>query len=110
MTQDGFAVDKEGLSKAIGQLEDTRDKAAKLSREMGNAAPGELTAKDETTGQAREVFEQRINGPEGSLTSAANDIRERLQGKIDSYKAVLGEYDKAEDNADAATRDTERQS
>lgn len=110
MTQGGFQVDKESLSKAIGQLEDARDKADRLSQEMGNAAPGELTAKDETTGQARDVFEQRINGPERSLRGAAHDIYLKLQEKIDSYKAVLGEYDKAEDNADAATRDTERQS
>ncbi|NHD19453.1 MULTISPECIES: hypothetical protein [unclassified Actinopolyspora] len=110
MTQGGFQVDKEGLSKAIEQLEDARDKAQQLAREANNMVPGELTAKDETTGQAREVFKQRISGPEGSLWFAASDIGKKLQEKIDSYKAVLGEYEKAEDNADAATRNTERQS
>ncbi|WP_017972600.1 hypothetical protein [Actinopolyspora halophila] len=110
MTQGGFQVDKEGLRKAIGQLEDARDKAERLAQEIGNALPGELTAKDGTTGQARAVFRKRINAPEGSLWFAANDMRKKVQDKIDSYKAVLGEYDKAEDNADAATRNTERQS
>ncbi|WP_438388498.1 hypothetical protein [Actinopolyspora saharensis] len=110
MTQGGFQVDKEGLSKAIEQLEDARDKARKLSDEAGQMAPGELTAKDKTTGQARDVFRQRLSGPESSLRTAADDIFTKLQEKIDSYKAVLGEYEKAEDSADAATRSTERQS
>lgn len=110
MTQGGFQVDKEGLRKAIKQLEDAQGKADQLADEANDMAPGELTAKDDTTGQARGVFARRINGQEGSLWSAAKDVSQKLQEKIDSYKAVLGEYDKAEGNADAATRDTERQS
>ncbi|SDR03397.1 hypothetical protein [Actinopolyspora saharensis] len=110
MTQGGFQVDKEGLSKAIEQLEDARDKADQLAREALQFEPGELTAEDQNTKEARELFRKRLVGTDTSLQSAADDIAKQLQEKIDSYKAVLGEYEKAEDNADAATRDTERQS
>lgn len=108
--QNGFGVDHEKLREAIKELEVARDEAFDLSRQVLSSTPGELTAYDDTTQQARSVFEMRMNGSEGSLRSAAVAIQDKIQEKIDAYYAVLGEYDKADDNASVVQGNAERKS
>ncbi|MGJ7909126.1 hypothetical protein ACOQFL_21915 [Actinopolyspora sp. H202] len=108
--QDGFGVDYEKLRAAVEELRKARDEAKNISDQSESIEPGELTAYDDTTGSAREVFQKRMNGPEGSLRAAAEDIRKKLDEKIVAYEALLREYGLAEDNASVAQRDTERQS
>ena len=68
-------------------------------RKSGGVEPGELTAKDSITGQARQKFIDRANGGSESLRVSAAAIRDKLTGKIDSYRATLEEYRQADDNA-----------
>ncbi|SDP81337.1 hypothetical protein SAMN04487905_109198 [Actinopolyspora xinjiangensis] len=110
MSQDGFGVDYDKLREAIKELITARDEALDLEQQTQNISPGELTAMDGTTERAREAFQQRITGDEGSLHSAARDIREKLEEKIEAYNAVLREYGVAEENASVAQRDAERRS
>ncbi|MDP9643265.1 hypothetical protein J2S53_003210 [Actinopolyspora lacussalsi] len=108
MAGDGFVVDEDGLRKAVDKLEKIRDKARQLADEAGDMEPGELVAGDQNTEEARELFRKRLTGSDSSLRSAANDIFIKLQERIDVYRAALGEYGRAEDNASVAQRDTER--
>ncbi|ASU80521.1 hypothetical protein CDG81_22100 [Actinopolyspora erythraea] len=110
MSQDGFGVDYDKLREAIKELIAARDEAGYLEQQAGVITPGELTAMDGTTERAREAFQQRMTGDEGSLRSAARDIRKILQEKIEAYNAVLNEYGLAEENASVAQRDAERRS
>ncbi|SFD85227.1 hypothetical protein SAMN04487819_10494 [Actinopolyspora alba] len=107
--QNGFGVDHEKLQAVITDLEAALDEARALERQAEQSEPGELTAYDDTTEQAREAFKKRIRG-EGSLNSAAMNIRQELERKINAYRAILQEYGLAEDNASVAQRETERQS
>lgn len=105
-----FGVDPDALRKAVKKLEDARDKADQLARQSNQITPGELTAKDRYTEQARKLFTDRVSGPDGSLRSAANDMVKKLQEKIDAYNQTLAEYGRAEDNATADAQQVERQS
>ncbi|GAB3555992.1 hypothetical protein J2S53_003308 [Actinopolyspora lacussalsi] len=108
--QDGFGVDHEKLKAAVEDLRKARDDAKDLAKESQSIEPGELTAYDDTTGKAREAFQSRMSGPEGSLRAAAEKIENKLNEKIAAYDALLREYGLAEDNASVAQRDAERQS
>ncbi|SDP97500.1 hypothetical protein SAMN04487905_1331 [Actinopolyspora xinjiangensis] len=110
MTQDGFGVDYDKLKAVIEDLRKARDEAKDLADESESIGPDELTAYDDTTESAREAFRKRMNAPEGSLRAAADDIRVRLNEKIDAYEALLREYGLAEENASVAQRDTDRRS
>lgn len=103
-------VDYDKLRGAIKDLIAARDEALDLEQQSQHINPGELTAFDDTTDKAREAFQQRMTGDEGSLRSAARDIHKILQEKIEAYNAVLAEYGLAEENASVAQRDTERRS
>ncbi|KGI83035.1 hypothetical protein IL38_01355 [Actinopolyspora erythraea] len=110
MSQDGFGVDYDKLKAVIEDLRKARDEAKDLADESESIGPDELTAYDDTTESAREAFRKRMNAPEGSLRAAADDIRVRLNEKIDAYEALLREYGLAEENASVAQQDAERQS
>ncbi|SDP96172.1 hypothetical protein SAMN04487905_11954 [Actinopolyspora xinjiangensis] len=110
MSQDGFGVDYEKLQAAVKDLEAARDEADQLATSSSFIGPDELTAKDDITDSARQAFQARMSGSEGSLVSAANDIRLKLDKKIEAYKEVLREYGLAEDNASVAQRNTDRES
>ncbi|SDJ86461.1 hypothetical protein SAMN04487820_102426 [Actinopolyspora mzabensis] len=110
MGQDGFGVDYDKLREARKDLEAAREEARELERKAQSTDPGELTALDNTTDEARKAFQQRITGEEGSVRSAARDIRKILEEKIEAYDAVLAEYGLADDNASVAQRDIERRS
>ncbi|RCW37474.1 hypothetical protein DFQ14_1282 [Halopolyspora algeriensis] len=97
--QGGFGVDRDALMAAIKKLEDIRDRAEQLGQEALSMEPGELTAKDVSTLRARQMFQKRMTGGDGSLQSSADAIYTKLQEKIDAYRAVLGEYARADDNA-----------
>lgn len=105
-----FGVDPDALRKAVKKLEDARDKARQMTRDATFIEPGELTAKDRYTEQARQLFQKRMNGGEGSLVSSATAIADKLQEKIDAYNETLAEYGRAEDNATADAQQVERQS
>ncbi|WP_146134789.1 hypothetical protein [Actinopolyspora mortivallis] len=110
MAQDGFEVDKAKLWEALNELKGARDEAESLARESLTIVPGELTAKDQTTDQAREFFQKRMVDSDGSLWRSAKDIYEKIQEKIDAYEAVLGEYGESDYNADVGSRNIERRS
>ncbi|SDK28531.1 hypothetical protein SAMN04487820_106141 [Actinopolyspora mzabensis] len=110
MSQNGFSVDHDKLKASIADLRKAREEAADLMTQSESIEPGELTAYDDTTGKAREAFQKRMSGVDGSLRAAAEDIRDKLDEKIAAYEALLREYGIAEDNASVAQRDTERQS
>ncbi|RCW44672.1 hypothetical protein DFQ14_104262 [Halopolyspora algeriensis] len=105
-----FGVDTDALRKAIKELEKARDQATKLEQDAGGISPGELTAQDAHTQKARQMFQDRMTGGEGSLRSSASHIARKLQEKIDAYNATLEEYGRAEDNATADAQHIERRS
>lgn len=95
----GFRIDPEALEGAIKELEDARDRAEKAAKKAGSVMPGELTAKDSTTQQARQQFIERANGESASLRASAAAVRDSLNAKIEAYRNTLEEYGRAEDNA-----------
>ena len=95
----GFRIDPEALEGAIKELEDARDRAAEAVRKAEGVKPGELTAKDSTTQQARQLFVDRANGNSASLRASADAVRNTLTEKINAYRASLEEYRRAEGNA-----------
>ena len=101
----GFGVDPAALEGAIKKLEDTRDDVTSMVQQVSFLKPGELTAQDAATTLAREEIQKRATGEDGSLRVVANQLREKLQEKIDAYRSTLDEYQAAED---AATIDASR--
>ncbi|MCX2733294.1 hypothetical protein OOZ19_23880 [Saccharopolyspora sp. NFXS83] len=95
----GFRIDPEALEGAIRQLEDARDIAEQTSFDAAGVKPGELTAKDSVTSEARQKFADMANGNADSLRGAALAVRDKLNEKIQSYRDTLDEYRRAEDNA-----------
>lgn len=95
----GFRIDPEALEGAIRELEAARDRAAEAADKAVSVKPGELTAKDSTTQMARQQFTERANGDSASLRAAARATSDKINEKIEAYRATLEEYRRAEDNA-----------
>ncbi|MEU6131637.1 hypothetical protein ABZ805_20890 [Saccharopolyspora sp. NPDC047091] len=106
----GFRIDPEALEAAIRELEDARERAAGLVNAAHSATPGELTAKDSVTAEARELFRDRAGGAEFSLQAAAEEVTQKLTAKIESYRATLDEYRLADDNASVDADKIDRRS
>ncbi|PRW64231.1 hypothetical protein [Actinopolyspora mortivallis] len=106
MGQDGFTVDQDLIRQGLEELRQARDEARDLERQIQYLEPGELTAEDRNTRGAREVFQRRMTG-DGSVRSAAAEIRLRLDERIRAYEEAVGEYARAEDNANAEQRGKE---
>ncbi|WP_019855530.1 hypothetical protein [Actinopolyspora mortivallis] len=101
MGRDGFVVDGDLVQQGLEELRQARDEAWDLWVETVAIEPGELTAEDRNTQGAREVFQQRMTTGEGSVRSAAGEIRLLLDERIQAYEEALGEYGRAEDTAEA---------
>lgn len=95
----GFRIDPEALESAIRKLEDAREKADAAVYSATSVTPGELTAKDSVTMNARQKFTDRATGESSSLRTSATALRDKLTQKIDAYRATLEEYRRSEDNA-----------
>lgn len=101
----GFGIDPAALEGAIKKLEDIRDDMTSMVQQVSFLKPGELTAQDAATTLARKEIQDRATGENGSLRLVTNQLREKLQEKIDAYRSTLNEYQTAED---AATVDASR--
>lgn len=95
----GYVVDPAGLENAIKKLEGARDDAGKLVTQASQVKPGELTADDAYTNRARLAIQERAVGEHGSLRFAARELEQKLDEKIESYKAVLREYQQTDEAA-----------
>ncbi|MBQ0927123.1 hypothetical protein [Saccharopolyspora endophytica] len=97
----GFVVDPEGLQGAISQLTRIKNDVDSLLAQAREVKPGELTADDTYTGQARKAIQDRATAESGSLSMIAQQLRTKLDEKISAYQAVLDEYQRNDDAAAA---------
>ncbi|QRK91068.1 hypothetical protein [Saccharopolyspora erythraea] len=95
----GFGLDPDALRGAIAKLKDIHEKADKLGREAMQLKPGELTAGDKVTNDARLAIQERAMADSGSARAVARELTEKLKEKIEAYEATLREYEAAEHNA-----------
>ena len=100
----GYVVDPAGLESAIKKLKTAHDTTAQLVNEAERVSPGELTAGDTYTNQARTELQKRATGDHGSLRMVAVDLQKKLREKIDAYETVLAEYRANDENAAAEHR------
>ena len=100
----GFVVDPAGLQTAITKLKGLRDQAGALLQSANRLEPGELTANDTYTKEARLKLQERATGDKGSLKMITEQLQAKLQEKIDSYEAVLADYRATDENAAADHR------
>ena len=101
----GFGIDPVAIEGAIKKLEGIRDDMTSMIRSVSFLEPGELTAQDAATVLARKKIQERATASDGSLRGVTDELRVKLQEKIDAYRATLDEYRASED---AATVDAGR--
>ena len=99
----GFKLDPEELKKAINELLDIRDNLYELREKSIRLDPGELTAKDRSTQNARQAFKDLATKERDSFQGETREILKTLEKKIESYKSALAEYKKTEDAASIDT-------
>ena len=88
----GYRVDPGALESAIKKLEHIRDSANSLVAQASRVNPGELTANDDYTNQARQAIQDRATGDHGSLRMVSQELMKKLDEKIDAYRETLREY------------------
>ncbi|GAA4619191.1 hypothetical protein [Saccharopolyspora hordei] len=88
----GYRVDPGALESAIKKLEELRNRAERLVRQAAQVKPGELTANDNYTNQARMAIQERATGEHGSLRVVSQELMKKLEEKINAYNETLREY------------------
>ncbi|QIZ34125.1 hypothetical protein [Saccharopolyspora sp. ASAGF58] len=95
----GYGVDPEALQAAIDKLKGARERVEAIVRRAAKVSPGELTANDTYTNNARQTFQDRATGDKGSLRIAADELNDKLGAKIAAYEATIREYQRNDDTA-----------
>ncbi len=95
----GYDVDPEALRSAVNKLRQTWERVGSLRSEADRLEPGELTAQDNATQAAYDAMKKRAVGEEGSLSSHADSLLNKLEAKIQAYEETLREYEQQDRDA-----------
>lgn len=95
----GYQLDPDALEKAIKDLRDLLFSINDLRQKTANLVPGELSAGDKHTRGAHQAFKDIALNEKNSFLAETNEILKIVEEKVESYRAVLEEYKRAEDNA-----------